>query len=111
MADMEQEKDDLLHRLSVLDAERRNIVVRLQELDRLQKEQAQPHTETVRGSEHFSPAEKISVFRRLFRGRQDVYPRRFESRKTGKSGYQPVCANEWRRGICNSSGLNVSSAE
>ena len=49
----------------------------------------------------FSPEEKIAIFRRLFHGRQDVYPRRFESRKSGKSGYQPACANEWRRGICN----------
>src|SRR6266478_333014 len=43
---------------------------------------------------------KIALFRLLFRGRQDVYPRRFESRKTGKSGYAPACANEWVRGIC-----------
>jgi hypothetical protein len=34
------------------------------------------------------------------RGREDVYPRRFESRKTGKSGYAPACAHEWVRGIC-----------
>ena len=38
---------------------------------------------------------KIRLFRRLFRGREDVYPKRFESLKTGKSGYQPVCRNEW----------------
>ena len=47
-----------------------------------------------------SPDEKIALFRSLFRGREDVYPRRFESRKTGKSGYAPACANEWVRGIC-----------
>lgn len=48
-----------------------------------------------------SPAnEKIALFRTLFRGREDVYPRRFESRATGKSGYQPACGNEWQRGIC-----------
>lgn len=46
------------------------------------------------------PAAKIALFRSLFRGRQDVYPRRFESRRTGKSGYQPVCGNEWVRGVC-----------
>ncbi|HWZ42539.1 MAG TPA: DEAD/DEAH box helicase family protein [Candidatus Saccharimonadales bacterium] len=40
------------------------------------------------------------MFRTLFRGRQDVYARRFESRKTGKSGYAPACGNEWVRGIC-----------
>jgi superfamily II DNA or RNA helicase len=43
---------------------------------------------------------KIALFRSLFRGREDIYPRRFESRKTGKSGYAPACANEWVRGIC-----------
>jgi superfamily II DNA or RNA helicase/very-short-patch-repair endonuclease len=47
-----------------------------------------------------SPAEKIALFRSLFRGREDVYPRRFESRKTGKAGYAPACANEWVRGVC-----------
>ncbi len=48
-----------------------------------------------------SPSEaKIALFRSLFRGRDDIYPRRFESRKTGKSGYAPACANEWVRGVC-----------
>jgi len=46
------------------------------------------------------PAAKIALFRSLFRGREDVYPRRFENRRTGKSGYAPACANEWVRGIC-----------
>ena len=47
-----------------------------------------------------SPEAKIALFRSLFRGREDVYPRRFESGKTGKSGYSPACANEWARGVC-----------
>ncbi len=48
-----------------------------------------------------SPQEaKIALFRSLFRGREDVYPKRFESLKTGKQGYQPVCRNEWASGIC-----------
>lgn len=46
------------------------------------------------------PDAKIHLFRSLFRGRNDVYPLRFESRKTGRSGYQPACANEWVRGVC-----------
>jgi hypothetical protein len=46
------------------------------------------------------PAVKIGLFRSLFRGRTDVYPVRFESRKTGKTGYAPACANEWVRGVC-----------
>ena len=44
----------------------------------------------------------------LFRGREDVYPRRFESRKTGKTGYQPVCANEWVRGVCEKPRIKCS---
>jgi hypothetical protein len=43
---------------------------------------------------------KIRLFRSLFRGREDLYARRFESLKTGKSGYAPACANEWVRGVC-----------
>jgi hypothetical protein len=30
--------------------------------------------------------QKIHLFRSLFRGRQDVFPKRFESKRTGKSG-------------------------
>jgi superfamily II DNA or RNA helicase len=45
--------------------------------------------------------EKITLFRRLFKGRTDVYPLRWESQKTGKSGYSPVCNNEWRPGVCH----------
>ena len=44
--------------------------------------------------------EKIALFRRLFKGREGLYPRRFESSRTGKHGYQPACRNEWVRGLC-----------
>lgn len=44
--------------------------------------------------------DKIALFRRLFAGRPDVFPIRWENRKTGKVGYAPACANEWAKGIC-----------
>lgn len=47
-----------------------------------------------------STAEKVALFRRLFRGRTDVYPIRWEGKTSGKSGYTPACANEWRSGVC-----------
>ena len=47
-----------------------------------------------------SAEDKIALFGALFRGREDIYPRRFESASTGRSGYQPACANEWVRGVC-----------
>lgn len=43
---------------------------------------------------------KIAIFRSLFRGREDVFPKRFESKRTQKSGYQPVCHNEWIKPFC-----------
>ncbi len=46
-----------------------------------------------------STDEKVALFRRLFRGRTDVYPVRWAS-KAGKTGYSPACANEWRAGVC-----------
>lgn len=30
-----------------------------------------------------------------------MFARRWFSKTTGKSGYQPVCINEWRRGVCD----------
>jgi superfamily II DNA or RNA helicase len=51
-------------------------------------------------SSRLSTDEKVALFRRLFRGRTDVYPVRWESKASGKSGYAPACANEWRAGIC-----------
>ncbi len=54
------------------------------------------------------PPEKITFFRSLFRGRDDVYPRRFESRRTGRSGYQPACGNEWVPGICEKPRIRCS---
>ncbi len=47
-----------------------------------------------------TPAEKVSLFRSLFRGRTDVFPVRFVSRKTSRAGYSPACSNKWQPGLC-----------
>ena len=61
------------------------------------------------GVNQHSPAEaKIALFRSLFHGREDVYPRRFESRKTGRAGYSPACGNEWVQGICEKPRIKCS---
>ena len=57
---------------------------------------SQPPSEPSRLSTH----DKVDLFRRLFRGRADMYPVRWESQSSGKSGYAPACANEWRPGVC-----------
>ena len=49
-----------------------------------------------------SPSEeKIKLFRSLFCGREDIYAKRWHSEKSGKSGYQPVCLNEWNTWLCD----------
>ena len=45
--------------------------------------------------------ERVDLFMSLFKGREDVFARRWFSKTTGKAGYQPVCVNEWRRGVCD----------
>lgn len=65
-------------------------------------EQAVTNSDTIpdsTASSSLSPSEKVALFRRLFRGRTDVYPVRWEN-KAGKSGYAPACGNEWRTGVC-----------
>jgi len=47
-----------------------------------------------------SPNAKVSLYKSLFRGREDVYAMRWES-KNGKSGYSPACLNEWDPMYCH----------
>jgi hypothetical protein len=67
-----------------------------------------PVFERVGVNQRSSAQAKITLFRSLFRGREDVYPRRFESRKTGRAGYSPACGNEWVRGICEKPRIKCS---
>ena len=57
---------------------------------------------------NFSATEKVALFRLLFRGRTDVYPLRWESKTSGKVGYAPACANEWKAGVCNKPRIKCS---
>jgi hypothetical protein len=47
-----------------------------------------------------TPADKVLLFRQLFRGPPDLYPTRFVSKKTGKAGYAPACSNKFVPGVC-----------
>ncbi|MDR3626612.1 MAG: DEAD/DEAH box helicase family protein, partial [Ignavibacteriaceae bacterium] len=60
---------------------------------------------------HSSEKEKINLFLCLFKGRMDVFPKRFENIKTGKSGYQPACNNEWIHGICEKPKVKCSNCQ
>jgi superfamily II DNA or RNA helicase len=56
-------------------------------------------------------AEKIKLFMSLFRGRDDVFARRWENNKKDKSGYSPACAYEWSSGICQKPKIPCSACK
>lgn len=94
-------KDLITAELALLHAENARLIAMLEQHGinwRLRPEPATP----ARAPEpsRLSTDEKVALFRRLFRGRTDAYPIRWESKTTGKSGYAPACANEWRAGVC-----------
>ena len=45
--------------------------------------------------------EKVDLFMSLFRGRDDVYAKRYHNPKSGAEGYVPACRNEWVYGVCD----------
>ena len=47
-----------------------------------------------------SPTAKIALFRSLFRGREDVYPMLWISKKGDRKGYMPACANDGNYSLC-----------
>lgn len=60
-----------------------------------------PSSNVVLVTNQSTSEEKIKLFRSLFRGREDIYAKRWHSEKSGKSGYQPVCLNEWNTWLCD----------
>ncbi len=85
-------------RLVELDEERRVLSQRINDLrsrvEAFEKPDGQPEVST------FTPSEKIALFRSLFRGRTDVYPKLWTNRVGGK-GYAPVCSNDLKEGFCS----------
>ena len=51
---------------------------------------------------------KIRLFMLLFKGREDVYAKQWENKSKGKSGYAPVCLNEWQPRICEKPKISCS---
>lgn len=62
---------------------------------------ASKSTEPPTPSVRLSLQEKVALFQNLFKGREDVFAKRWYSDTTKKSGYQPVCEREWDREFCD----------
>jgi len=91
--------------LKRLESERAEILAKLEELRRkreagIQIEETPAPFLKASITKDSSSDEKIALFRSLFKGREDVYALRWESRKSGKSGFQAACRNEWIKGLC-----------
>ena len=82
------ERQRLLERIKDLEAENAELRKRL-------GEDVVPIKQEPAAMQTLSLQEKVGLFRSLFRGREDVFARRWFSKATGKAGYQPVCLNEW----------------
>jgi hypothetical protein len=67
-----------------------------------------PSTTSAEVQNTLSPKEKIKIFMNFFRGRADVFPKRWDNPKTGKSGFSPACSNEWVKGTCNKPRIKCS---
>ena len=91
-------------RLAELDGERAKLAHELETLEQKLKSGDHPLGQPFRAdaavTNNSSSTEKVDLFRGMFAGRSDVFPVRWENRKTGRSGYSPACSNEWAKGIC-----------
>ena len=79
-------------RLAELEQEKQRLIALKEEL---QDSMPKPPT-----SDSFTPNQKITIFRGLFRGRTDVFATRWQNQQ-GRNGYSVACNNEWTKGICH----------
>jgi len=99
-----QERDELQHELKCLQNENKRLKALLNHhaIAWEEKVEAKPilTVSSDISATQLSIKDKITLFRRLFRGRDDVYPQRWQSAK-GRAGYSPACGNEWKPGVCH----------
>jgi hypothetical protein len=102
--------------LATLDAKRAALQDRIRQLKRLKQSIADEQLPFDRLSESTvtndsTQEQKIDFFRSMFRGREDIYSRRFESKRSGKSGYHPVYRKEWIRPFCQKPKIKCGDCE
>jgi len=104
--------EQLERRLEALECERRSIIdqIESQKNDFLgvESQRVKPLGTPVTDITPTSSSEKINLFLKLFRCRESVFAKRWENSKTEKSGYAPVCQNEWVKPICQKPKIKCS---
>ena len=94
---------ELERRLLVLEDEKHRVEETLGALRLKKEQQKRQSTITAEVPVFLDPItpDRIKLFVSLFRGRPDVFPKRWDNAKTGRSGYSPACKNEWTKGVCD----------
>ncbi len=111
---MKDEYSDMLEKYNLLLEENKKLKAELALLkDKtglvMPETEASPQISISSINKHSSPEEKINLFRSLFKGREDVFARRWYSKTTDKSGYRPVCENEWNDEFCDKKKFKCSA--
>lgn len=106
---------ELESRLKEIDSERTQILNDLSEqklaLTEFTNSSLNPDQQTSSINSQSPVYEKITLFRSLFKGREDVYPRLWISKKTAVKGYSPVCGNEWVTGSCRKPAIKCGECD
>jgi hypothetical protein len=103
LAELERERTRVLAGIRVLEAERSTPAAGgVDEGGDSVAASVSPSIETAEG--------RVALFAQLFRGRTDVFARRWTARD-GRSGWSPHCANEWVRGVCEKPRIKCSACQ
>ncbi len=97
-------------RLAELELEKTSL---LKEMEDLSASRPSPYVLGAPASDRplSTPEERIALFIRLFRCRDDVFPKMWENQKKGTRGYSPACASEWIRGVCEKPRIKCSGCQ
>ncbi len=105
--ELQKQLDSLRAKRTEIDVEIARLETSLRQLE-IERLEATPFSEEPSSAHNTGPVvtkssslqDKFALFTSLFAGRSDLHAKRFQSSKTGKSGYSPVCSNEFKRGFC-----------
>ncbi|MCY4426127.1 MAG: DEAD/DEAH box helicase family protein [Halieaceae bacterium] len=94
------EIDKINQRLQALEYEQSQLLSRKAELESVS-------ANFIATSSTLSPGDKVVLFQKFFKGRDDIHAFRWEN-SAGKSGYAVACHNEWQSGLCNKPKIKCS---
>ena len=92
---------DIKLQLQVLESQKQKLLTELKTLEASKPDKAYVFF----GNRAFpknpeTPKEKIELFLKLFRCRNDVFPRYWENKRKCTDGYSPACFNDWKKNFC-----------